>query len=194
MSLNKLFSKIFLNDFVRVRGELLDVIKISIDSFRKVEEEFLNTKHEELKYIANNLYSDESRFEKVLFTLAIMYGIYKKHNLDKEFYSLVYSSYDRFATKNVKTICDRNGVKSRTEFLNNRLNFYLRELDLLKNIENPHTGYITNYWYINPLSDENEVDKNVITLSFFLTTIPDYILLVLEGTNEVFNKYLNKRT
>jgi len=194
MITNKLLSKIFLNDFMRIRGELLDVIEISVDSLGKIEEIFTRTKNEDVKYIARSFNSDESKFEKVLFTLSVIRSVYKKHNLDKEFYSLVYSAYAKFATNNVRTICEQNGKNSKTEFLNNRLNFYLREIDLLKKLENPHSGFITNYWYIKPLSEDEVVDKNVITLSFFLTTIPDYILLVLNGTNEVFNKYLNKRT
>lgn len=135
MSKNKLLSKIFLNDFVRIRGELLDLIEISVDSFRKIEEKFTSSKNEDVKYIARSFTTDESKFEKVLFTFALIYSVYNKHNLEKEFYSLVYSAYDKFATNNVKTVCEQNGKNSKTEFLNNRLNFYLREIDVLKNLK-----------------------------------------------------------
>ena len=194
MSINKLISKIFLNDFVRIRGELLDVIEISVESFIKLEEKFTQNKDYDVKFIIKSFENDGSKFEKVLFTLSVIYSVYNKHNLIKEFYPLVYSAYDKFATNNVKTILERKANISKTEFLNKRLNFYLREIDLLQNLENPHSGFISNLWYINPLSDEEVVDKNVISLSFLITTIPDFIQLVLLGTNEVFNKYSNTRS
>ncbi|MBL1214469.1 MAG: hypothetical protein HND52_14020 [Ignavibacteriae bacterium] len=183
-----ILSKFFNNEAAQTRVKICDIISTSIQSITKLEKEYIQKfSSQDLTYLRKNHNTNESKFEKAIFTLSIIYKIYNKYGISKEeFFSLVYSTYDLFANHEIREKLKKNGVRSKTDFLNSRLNFYIRELDLLTNLEHPHSGYITNYWYVNPLSLEEGVDKGFHTLTFFLSIIyPDYLKLVEDSVNKV---------
>ncbi len=180
-------SKILDSKNAQLRMKVCDVIINCVQSLIELEKGFIqNSLSEEIIYLRNNYDSDESKLEKALFTLAFISKIYEQNGLDKkEFNSLVYSTFDLFATNGIKRKLKENGFKSNAQFLNGRLNFYINEIYLLHNLEHPNSGHITYFWYNNPLSLEEGVDKNIIILAFFLSVYPDYLRLVSEGVIEL---------
>jgi len=185
----------FLNrDFSKLRLEICNIIKYAVIYINKIEEKMVcSTMSEEISDFTNKYNSEESNLEKALFFLSMVYPYYRNSNIDsKEFYSLAYSLYDIFKSKKISKIIKHNGFSNNTEFLNNRINFYSVQLDLLKTMENPHSGNITYYWYVNPLSKTSGADKNIFVMAFFFRIIwPEYFNLFLNSIENLINKQNN---
>jgi hypothetical protein len=170
------------------RIKVCDIIEMGVQYLSKLEKIYLDKfPLNELLHLMRNHDSDESNFEKALFTLAFIYKTFNRLKIDRtEFYSLVYSTVDIFSNSEIENKLKSSGITSKGKFISDRLKIYYREIKLLYELEQPHSGIITNFWYFDPLSLKENVDKNMVTLTFFLSMVfPDYFDLLQKELNEI---------
>ena len=176
-------------NYAKLRVELCDIINQVIDYLLQIENKFLNKfSDKDINNFQINYSTSESKLEKALFFLALIYPLYCNSKIDiKEFHSLVYSVHDLFKTKQIKNKLKNVGFPSSTDFLYERINFYMTEVKLFSKMENPHSGKITYFWYQNPLAFENNFDKNVFILFFFSNMVWGEFLSIFE---KIIKKYM----
>jgi hypothetical protein len=182
---------IITND-ARIRVRIVDAIKVFTDAIEVIEAKYQNSlAGKEYGFEISTADNDASRLEKALFLLAIIHPLYSEHTDDKSaFKALTYSTFDSFSNRKIKKNIKKNGFESKSEFMTARLNHYTQEINLLHEMENKHSGNITNYWYSQPLSTSAQFDKDVAHLMFFLSLIwSDIETRILSACEKIINRF-----
>lgn len=182
----------FITNEARIRVRIVDAVKIFVNSIEEIESKYQEIDDvKELPFEIISKDNDAARLEKAMFLLSIIHSRYVEMVQDESaFTHVAYSTYDMFSTWKIKRSLKKQGFASKFEFINSRLKHYTLELKLLKEMEHPHSGNITKYWYSEPLSASAEFDKDIAHLMFFTNLIfPDIETRIVTTCEKIINRF-----
>jgi hypothetical protein len=115
--------------------------------------------------------NNASEFEKVVLYLTILRQHYLKHGVSNRNFAALFSHcLDKYANSDSRSRIQAN-FGDAFDFLNERLDFYQQEIELLLTMEHPHPGAMVYKIYDAPLQKADSMNQSTIVGQVFTTVI-----------------------
>lgn len=149
-----------------------EYIETHLEWMRNTEYEiFMNDDDGHFDIIEQMHYDNASEFEKIVLYLTILRQYYLKHGLSNRNFAALYSHcLKKYANSESRAKIKAN-FGDEFDFLNERLDFYQQEIELLLSMDHPHPGAMVYKIYDAPLQKANSINQSTIVGQTFTTVV-----------------------